>query len=99
MLGSVARGAARARSDVDIGIPTHTEMDAEAQVALRIDIVAAWEKRLRCGVDVMDLRSAPAHLVHAVLVDRAILKGHQSSVWLRKKRSKQLGPEKMPQES
>lgn len=78
LFGSLARGEAGAESDVDIAILPCSQMCSESRLLLRIDIAGALEKRLRCAVDVVDLRAAPVHLVHAVLVNKVILKGHHS---------------------
>jgi hypothetical protein len=68
LFGSVARGAARAGSDVDVGILFETA-PAPTFTDLPLDLEAALESRLGREVQVVALNTAPADLVHRVLRD------------------------------
>ena len=68
LFGSVARGTARATSDIDVGIllarPPATLAD------LPLDLEADLERTLGHPVQIVVLNAAPPDLVHRVLRDR-----------------------------
>ncbi len=72
LFGSRARGTARKTSDVDIGILREGE-PAPGFAGLPLDIEGDLEKRLGLPVQVVDLATAPADLVHRVFRDGKLL--------------------------
>ncbi|MCP1673996.1 putative nucleotidyltransferase [Natronocella acetinitrilica] len=73
LYGSHARGEARPGSDVDVALLLKPEHAAATLVGPIRRIQGELERRLRCEVDVLDLRSAPVDLVHRVLRDGVLL--------------------------
>jgi predicted nucleotidyltransferase len=72
LFGSVARGTARARSDVDVGVlyavaPPHT------LEGLPLDLEGRIERLLGRPAQVIVLNTAPVNLVHRVLRDGVLL--------------------------
>lgn len=77
LFGSVARRAARATSDVDVGVvlAAGTPRDLDAYDAVLI-IQADLEERFGCAVDVVAMNGAPVDLVHRILRDGVVV--HES---------------------
>jgi predicted nucleotidyltransferase len=71
LFGSRARGRARAQSDVDVGIA----LDAPLDETIRQRLEAAIAGALKIDVDLVDLLSAPSHLVSQALRHGRILRG------------------------
>jgi predicted nucleotidyltransferase len=71
LFGSRARGRARAGSDVDVAVALDAPMPADA----RQRVAAAVASALKLDVDLVDLLSAPSHLVSQVLRRGRILLG------------------------
>jgi uncharacterized protein len=73
LFGSVARGTAHARSDVDVAV-LRTRDEAPRELAdLPLDLEDDLARRLRRRVQVVDVGRAPADLVHRVLRDGVLL--------------------------
>lgn len=72
LFGSVARGTARAESDVDVAVlprvARHGTLDA-----LPLDLEGELERILGRPVQVVGLHSAPPDLVHRVLLDGVLI--------------------------
>lgn len=68
VFGSVARGTARATSDVDIGV-LHAGARPSTLEAAPFDLEADLERLLGLPVQVVDVSKAPADLVHRILRD------------------------------
>lgn len=68
VFGSVARGSAGPRSDVDVGV-LMDEPPPSTLMGPRLSIEGRLEQALGRPVDVIILNSAPADLVHRVLRD------------------------------
>jgi uncharacterized protein len=78
LFGSVARGTARAGSDVDVAVlprvARHGTLDT-----LPLDLEGELERLLGRTVQVVGLHSAPPDLVHRVLLDGVLVhEGHRS---------------------
>ena len=71
LFGSRARGRARTSSDVDVGIA----LDAPLEETIRQRLEAAIAAALMVDVDLVDLLSAPSHLVSQALRHGRILHG------------------------
>jgi predicted nucleotidyltransferase len=71
LFGSRARGRARAESDVDLAVA----LDAPMPSGVRQRVAAAVASALRLDVDLVDLLSAPSHLVSQALRHGRILLG------------------------
>jgi len=71
LFGSRARGRARKSSDVDLAIA----LDAPLDEATRQRLEAAIAASLKLDVDLLDLLSAPSHLVSQALRQGRILHG------------------------
>jgi predicted nucleotidyltransferase len=71
LFGSRSHGRARARSDVDVAMA----LDAPMQETIRQTLEAAIAAALRLDVDLVDLLSAPSHLVSQALRHGRILHG------------------------
>lgn len=72
LYGSFTRGEQRSNSDVDIGVLLPESADTELLgpiTQLRGDL----ERLLRRPVDIVDLRHAPADLVHRIMRDGVLL--------------------------
>jgi predicted nucleotidyltransferase len=72
LFGSVARGTAGARSDVDLAI-LYRKAPEPALAGLPLDVEAALEARLGLPVQAIALNTAPVDLVHRVLRDGRLL--------------------------
>ncbi len=73
LYGSVARGTARPDSDVDVAV-LRSRSDAPRTLAdLPLDLEEALRRRVGRDVQVVDVASAPADLVHRVLRDGILL--------------------------
>ena len=74
LFGSQASGRARASSDVDLGIALEAPMDA----ALRERVAASVAASIGRDVDLVDLLTAPSHLVSQALRTGTLLAGARS---------------------
>ena len=72
VFGSVARGEARATSDVDLALLTERERPKTLD-AISLDLRAELSQRLGRPVDIVLMRSAPADLVHRVMRDGVLV--------------------------
>jgi predicted nucleotidyltransferase len=68
VFGSVARGTAGPRSDLDLGVLCRNAPEPDLG-GLRFDLAEKLELAVRRPVDIVVLNSAPADLVHRVLRD------------------------------
>jgi predicted nucleotidyltransferase len=73
LFGSVARGTAGARSDVDVAILRAADVAPERLADLPLDLEDRLARRLRRDVQVVDVGRAPPDLVHRVLRDGILL--------------------------
>ena len=74
LFGSRARGRQRASSDVDLAVAMDAPLQGQEQQHLQASISAA----LRTDTDLVDLLSAPSHLVSQILRHGEILVGARS---------------------
>lgn len=81
LFGSVARGTARAGSDVDVAILTGTT-PADLQ-DLRLDLEAEIERMLRVPTQVVLIDAAPVDLSQRVMRDGILLAEHDRSARIR----------------
>jgi predicted nucleotidyltransferase len=72
LFGSVARGTAGARSDVDVGV-LHARPPPKTLEGLPFSLEEELELRLGIPVQVVILNTAPVDLVHRVLRDGKLL--------------------------
>jgi predicted nucleotidyltransferase len=82
LFGSVARGTARAGSDVDVAVLCAGEPPASL-AGLPLDLEAELERLLGIPVQVVVLNRAPVDLVHRVLRDGALLIDRDPSARIR----------------
>jgi predicted nucleotidyltransferase len=82
LFGSVARGTANVRSDVDVGILFREEPPHTLE-GLGLDLEAKLELLLRFPVQVVMLNRASPDLVHRVLRDGILLVEHDRTVRVR----------------
>ncbi|MGH7388936.1 MAG: type VII toxin-antitoxin system MntA family adenylyltransferase antitoxin [Candidatus Rokuibacteriota bacterium] len=82
LFGSVARGTARARSDVDVAVLYATPPPATLE-GLPLDLEAQIEKRVGRPAQVTVLNTAPVGLVHRVLRDGVLLLDRDPSARIR----------------
>lgn len=74
LFGSVARGEARSRSDIDVAVLLDDEALPTDALETRLRIAGAVEERAGVGpVEVVVLNDAPLPLVGRVLADRLVL--------------------------
>lgn len=69
VFGSIARGQATERSDLDIAVLTSTPLDLSTQS----EILAALERESRREVDFVDLRRAPPLLLREILSEGVVV--------------------------
>lgn len=69
LFGSQAKGTASAASDVDIALILEPGAPADSKTMVR----RALERELELEVDLIDLLSAPADLVHRILRDGTLV--------------------------
>jgi predicted nucleotidyltransferase len=72
LFGSIARGAARATSDIDVGLLFREEPPATL-AGLRLDLEAELERAVGAPVQLVILNRAPSDLVHRALRDGILL--------------------------
>ena len=72
LFGSVARGSARTRSDVDVALLLERDPPATLE-GLHADVAADLERMLKEAVDVVVLNRASCDLVHHVMADGRLL--------------------------
>ncbi len=82
LFGSVARGAARARSDVDVAVLYAVPPPATLE-GLPLGLEARIEKLVGRPAQVIVLNTAPAGLVHRVLRDGVLLLDRDPSARIR----------------
>ncbi len=82
LFGSVARGAARARSDVDVAVLYAAPPPATLE-GLPLGLEARIEKLVGRPAQVIVLNTAPAGLVHRVLRDGVLLLDRDPSARIR----------------
>lgn len=80
MFGSVARGDAGSRSDVDVGVLFGDSLDSEQRLWRRIELAQELETLLSRPVDVVDLKETPPPFNHHVLRHNFVLKGMRDPV-------------------
>lgn len=73
LFGSTARGTARPDSDVDVAVLPAAEGPPRTLDELPADLEDRLGRELGRRVQVVDLRSAPADLIHRVLRDGVLL--------------------------
>ncbi len=78
LFGSIARGKANARSDVDVGVLYQTPPPATLE-GLPADLEMDLTRLLAAPVDVVVLNHAPADLIHRVLRDGVLVCDHDRS--------------------
>jgi len=82
LFGSVARGTARAGSDVDVAVLYATPRPSTLE-GLPLDLEAEIERRLDRPAQVVVLNTAPVGLVHRVLRDGVLLLDRDPSTRIR----------------
>jgi predicted nucleotidyltransferase len=82
LFGSVARAAARAGSDVDVGILLASDPPPTLD-ALRLDLEGELERVLEMPVQLVVLNRAPCDLVHRVLRDGVLVLDRDPSARIR----------------
>lgn len=81
LYGSVARGEATTRSDVDIGVTFEAGLSSEARTDARLGLIERLTAELGTdAVDVVPLDCAPAGLVEDVLSDGIVVYGSPDSI-------------------
>lgn len=81
LYGSVARGEATARSDVDVAVVFEEGLTSEARTDARLGLIERLTAELGTdAVDVVPLDSAPVGLVEDVLSDGIVVYGSPDSV-------------------
>lgn len=78
LFGSVARGTAHGKSDVDLGV-LYTVPPRATLRSYPFDLEADLARRLGCPVQLVVLNTAPVDLVHRVLRDGRLLLEHDRS--------------------
>ncbi len=79
LFGSVARGEAGARSDVDVALLTEQQR-AKTFAALPLSLEADLAELLGRPVDVVLMRAAPLDLVHRIMRDGVLLFDRDPSI-------------------
>lgn len=72
LFGSIARGTARANSDIDVAL-LYAEPPPATLEGLGIDLAVELERRLHRPVDCVVLNRAPVDLIHRVLRDGILI--------------------------
>jgi len=81
LYGSVARGEATARSDVDIAVAFEEGLSSEDRTDARLGLIERLTAELGTdAVDVVPLERAPAGLVEDVLSDGIVVYGSPDSI-------------------
>lgn len=81
LYGSVARGEATTRSDVDLGVIFKADLSSEARTDARLGLIERLAAELETdAVDVVPLDCAPAGLVEDVLSDGIVVYGSPDSI-------------------
>lgn len=82
LFGSVARGAATARSDVDVGVLLRSEPPPILE-GLLLDLEAELEREVGRPVQLAVLNTAPCDLIHRVLRDGRLVIDRDRSTRIR----------------
>jgi predicted nucleotidyltransferase len=82
LYGSIARGEAHARSDVDVAV-LYADDPPPTLEGLGFDLSDTLERHLGKPVDVVVLNRAPVDLIHRVLRDGVLLCDNQPAVRIR----------------
>jgi len=81
LYGSVARGEATDRSDVDVGVTFEADLSSEARTDARLGLIERLTAELGTdAVDVVPLDRAPAGLVEDVLSEGIVVYGSPDSI-------------------